>query len=242
VGQDNSTAYNPGVSILGFWPALLLVLGVGMAIWRIRQLRYAILLIWVGVTLIFAGALLDSPPNSHRLLIAMPAVYVLVSLAAVWLVYQVLRLSKVSRRYVVPVVLSIAILIVMSDLFFYFGDYRDQTRYGDRNTEVASEVSVYLDSLEGQWLVYFYGAPSMYSSFPTFAYLVEEFGDDIHIIDVEEPGSVPAAMPGTNVIYIFLPERQEELGQVQQLFQGGELKILSGYHANPLTYIYQIQG
>ncbi|MGB3714127.1 MAG: glycosyltransferase family 39 protein [Candidatus Promineifilaceae bacterium] len=241
-GLDNSTAYNPGVSILGFWPAALFVLGVGMAIWRFRQLRFAILLIWTGVTLIFAGALLESPPNSHRLLIAIPAVYLLVSLAAFWLVYQVLRLLKVSRRYVIPVVLSIAVLIAMSDLFFYFGDYRDQTRYGDRNTEVASEVSVYLDSLEGQWLVYFYGAPSMYSSFPTFAYLVEDFGTDIHIIDVEEPGSVPPAMPGTNVVYVFLPERLEELEQVQELFQNGELKVLSGYHANPLSYIYQIQG
>lgn len=172
----------------------------------------------------------------------MPAVYLLVTMAAIWLVYHALRLLKVSRRYVMPVAVSIAILIVIGDIFFYFGDYRDQSRYGDRNTEVASEVSDFLDSLEGQWLVYFYGAPSMYSSFPTFAYLVEEFGSDIHIIDVEEPGSVPQAMPGTNVIYVFLPERQGELEQVQELYQDGELKILSGYHANPLTYIYQIRG
>ncbi len=241
-GQDNSTAYNPGVSLLGFWSAALLVLGAGMAIWRFRQLRFAVLLIWTGVTLIFAGGLLDSPPNSHRLLIAIPAVYLLVSLAAVWLVYQGLRVLKVSKRYVLPVVVSIAVLIVVGDLLFYFGDYRDQTRYGDRNTEVASEVSVYLDSLEGQWLVYFYGAPSMYSSFSTFAYLVEDFGTDIRIIDVEEPGSVPPAMPGTNVLYVFLPERLEELEQVQELFEDGELNILSGYHANPLSYIYQIQS
>ena len=49
-------------------------------------------------------------------------------------------------------------------------------------------------------------------------------------------------MPGTNVLYVFLPERLEELEQVRELFEDGELNILSGYHANPLSYIYQIQS
>jgi hypothetical protein len=241
-GLDNSTSYNPGTSILSFWTTALFLVGVGLAVWRFKQLRNAILLIWVLVTLIFAGAMLERPPNSHRLLFALPAVYLLVSLGVIWLTYQLLRFLKLSKRYLVPVVLSVVILLAVRDMLFYFGDYRNRGLYGDRNTEVANEVSVYLDSLEGQWLVYFYGAPSMYSSFPTFAYLVNDLGTGMQMVDVEEPGSIPAIIPGTNVLYVFLPERIYDLEQVQEHFGDGELTILPGVHANPLTYIYQVQG
>ena len=197
---------------------------------------------WVLVTLIFAGALLERPPNSHRLLIALPAVYLITSLGVIWLTYRLLRFLKLSKRYVVPVVLSVVIIIAVRDMMFYFGDYQNQGLYGDRNTEVANEVAVYLDSLEGQWLVYFYGAPSMYTSFPTFSYLVSDLGIGIQMVDVEEPGSIPATVPGTNVLYVFLPERIYDLEQVQEHYGDGELTILPGFHANPLTYIYQVQG
>jgi SAM-dependent methyltransferase/4-amino-4-deoxy-L-arabinose transferase-like glycosyltransferase len=241
-GNDNSTAYNPGVPILGFLPAVISIIGVGYAVTRFKQLRYAILIIWVGVTLLFASVLLESPPNSHRLVIALPAVYLLISLATVWLLYRGLAYLKISRRYLIPVIVAVVALIVAGDLFFYFGDYRTQRRYGDRNTEIANEVSVYLDSLEEQWTVYFYGAPSMFSNFPTFAYLVEDFGVNIKMIDVEESAPPPPAMPGTNTVYIFLPERSHEIAQVQELFQGGELRVLQGFNANPLSYIYELHS
>ena len=241
-GLDNSTSYNPGTSILSFWVSALFLVGVGLAVWRFKQLRNAILLVWVLVTLIFAGALLERPPNSHRLLIALPAVYLITSLGVIWLTYRLLRFLKLSKRYVVPVVLSVVIIIAVRDMMFYFGDYQNQGLYGDRNTEVANEVAVYLDSLEGQWLVYFYGAPSMYTSFPTFSYLVSDLGIGIQMVDVEEPGSIPATVPGTNVLYVFLPERIYDLEQVQEHYGDGELTILPGFHANPLTYIYQVQG
>ncbi len=242
VGQDNSTAYFAEAPILGFFPVVLFVVGIGVALWRFKQLRYAIPLIWVGVSLLFAGALMESPPQSHRLLIALPAVYLLITLAAIWLTFRVFQAAHISKKYVMPVVLAMVLFIVISNIFFYFGEYRNRSVYGDRNTEVASEVSHYLNDLEGQWLVYFYGAPSMFSSFPTFAYLIEGFGEELRMVDVEEPGSIPPAMPGTNVAYIFLPERFTELKQVQNQYQDGELKILSGYHANPLSYIYQVES
>ena len=132
--------------------------------------------------------------------------------------------------------------MMVGDMLFYFSQYRREYRYGDRNTEVANELSLHIDSLDGQWIVYFYGAPSMYASFPTFAYLIDGLGSDISLIDVLEPGAIPPAMPGTNTAYAFLPERLADLQQVQNLYQQGELKILTGHHANPLTYIYQVEN
>jgi len=226
VGQDNSPAYMPGGTILGFWAALLLVAGIVLSLWRYKQFRYALLIIWLGVTLLFAAALLESPPQSHRLLIALPAVYLLVSLGLIWLVDHGLRLANISKRYLIPIVFTVALVILVSDMLFYFGEYRRENRYGDRNTEVAHELSLHLNSLDGPWLVYFYGAPSMYASFPTFAYLIDEFGTDISLVDVLEPGALPPAIPGTNTAFAFLPERLSDLQQVQNLYQQGELTII----------------
>src|SRR5690606_36684696 len=143
---DRSSHYNPGVALLRFWPALFFVLGSGVALFRLRQFRYALLLIWLAVTVIFAGALLLDPPASHRLLVAAPAVFLLAALGLVELMLLVLGLldRRPNARTMVRALAFLAVLFAAADLAFYFGPYRAAYRFGDRNTEIAYRMAVYM--------------------------------------------------------------------------------------------------
>ncbi len=96
-GLDSSNLYGVTIPLVrSLWAAFYL-LGIGLALFRLRQVKYQVLLVWLGVTLIFAAALMESPPASHRILIASPVVVLLTALALVWLV-ELVRDTLVGDR------------------------------------------------------------------------------------------------------------------------------------------------
>lgn len=239
-GIDTSPAYNAGVPILLALPAIFLSLGILVAIIRLRQLRYSLPLIWLLVTILFAGALMDNPPNSHRLLLAMPAVALLAALGLAYLVQHVWREAGIEQRYLLPVLAVIALLLVSADVLFYFGRYRTEHRFSDRNTEVAYEMSRYLNSLEGDWTAYFYGPPAMFISFPTIPFLTEGYTANSNLFDVNEPDSALQPASTGSAVFIFLPERAGEAAALQSQYPGGVFRTFEGAYANPLFLSYEV--
>lgn len=251
---DTSTFYNPGIPMLRFWPSVFFAVGVAFALWRLRRVQYAMLLIWLGVTLLFGSALLVDAPSSHRLLIAAPAVMLLTASGLFWLINQfasALRKlldepanSTAGNRpdYRVLTMLAIICLFIAGDLFFYFGTYRNSYRFGDRNTEVAHRMGEYLASLDGEWQAYFHGPPAMYVSFPTILFLAESFQPGQNLIDVvPETESVPDAPSDSNLVFIYLPERSAEVNQTAQHFPDGALLTFEGHLSSPLFYSYEVR-
>lgn len=251
---DTSTFYNPGIPLLRLWPSIFFAIGVAFALWRLRHLQYAILLIWLGITLIFAGALLVDAPSSHRLLIAVPAVMLLTANGLFWLLNQLASAirtvldepapSSAGRgpNYRVLAALAIVLVFIAGDLFFYFGAYRNSFRFGDRNTEVAYRMGQYLGSLDGDWNAYFHGPPAMYVSFPTILFLAEDFQPGQNLIDVApETQAEPEAPPDTNLVFVYLPERSTEVNQTSERFPQGTLHTFAGNLSDPLFYSYEVR-
>lgn len=253
---DTSSAYNPGIPLLRTVPALLFVVGLAVSVARVRQLAHALLLIWLSVTLLFAGALLVDAPDSHRLLIAAPAAIMLVAIGLTWLWQQLLGAlgphfrdqagNPMTTLRQLAGVLLLAALIAGGDLLFYFGEYRASTRFGDRNTEVAHEMGRYLQSLPGSWTVYFHGPPSMYITFPTIPFLAgERFQAQHNLFDVStesgDPVQAAAPAPGTDLVFIFLPERSHELNQMVDRYPDGSVLTFDGAFASPLFYAYEVR-
>ncbi len=259
--RDTSTAYGPPSPLLGWGMGVLAVLGFFFALLHGRQPRYAILVIWTAVTILFAGVLLENPPSSHRLLIAMPALMLLAAIALFEIVRAVVRALSLrsatataataaattntrltARHFLLPVV-AIAAALALLDLAFYFGTYQSQHRFGDRNTEVAGRMAEYLNELDSSaanWTAYFYGPPAMYVSFPTLAFLTPQFQPGLNLFDVEpDAGPLPAAT-APNQVYIFLPERQSELLALQAQAPNGRLQTFDGYYSRPLFFAYEI--
>ncbi|MEZ4514780.1 MAG: glycosyltransferase family 39 protein [Chloroflexota bacterium] len=253
VTLDTSPSYRPMVPLIGFIPSVLLVVGVITAVFHFRQLRHQLLLIWVAVTIIFAGALLDNPPNAHRLLIALPAVMLLTAvglnqlLTLIWPTDPTQANSPISNLQSLlstphALLLTLLLLLTTRDLTFYFGTYRQATppTFADRNTEIADGVADYLNTLDGDWTAYFYGPPSMYVSFPTIPFLAQAFeaGTNLFDVDATDASLPPAATP--HRVFIFLPERSGEISAVQTQFPDGNMQFIEGAYATPLFFAYEV--
>jgi 4-amino-4-deoxy-L-arabinose transferase-like glycosyltransferase/SAM-dependent methyltransferase len=255
-GMDNSPAYRPEAPLLNLGPSLLFLIGMAIALWHSRQLRYSLLTVWVLVTLVFGAVLLENPPNSHRLIIAAPALSLLAAVALISLGHFVIGQKEEGRgeAEVTPrtprpapltflgILLAIAILLAGLDIAFYFGRYQSQHTFGDRNTEIADNMAHYLNTLEGDWAAYFYGPPNMYVGFPTIPLLVQDFHEGINLFDVPPDAPTLPLSPAPNQVFIFLPERFGEAAAVQSQLPGGELHTFSGFHADPLFHVYEVQN
>ena len=79
--------------MLNPWEAFFFWLGVGMAVWRWqRRPAYRLLLLWLGVLFLPATLAVDAmpPPNTVRMIGAVPAVYLLVAVG-VWEAFRFLK-------------------------------------------------------------------------------------------------------------------------------------------------------
>ena len=240
---DRDATYNAGAPLLQPIAALFWLLGAGMALFHVRQMRYAGLVGWVGVTLIFGGALLVDPPQSRHLVTALPAVYLLAARALVWLGEKAWAIRPKSAhdardRWLPAGLLILALVMAGLDTGFYFGRYQAEYRFGDRNTEIAFVLSNYLNDLEGDWTVYFHGPPSMYVGFSTLSFLATDFTPEANLFDVFDSAELPRAHT-PNVVHIFLPERAAELNAVSASLPGGNTRSFTGHFAAPLFLAYE---
>jgi 4-amino-4-deoxy-L-arabinose transferase-like glycosyltransferase len=248
---DQSTYYGALVPFLNFVAGMFAAIGFLLALVRLRQIRYNILVVWVLVTILFAGALLDNPPSSHRYIIAAPAVMLLAAQALVELVRaltigrapaQTEVASKQSQLAYLLIPLFVAAAIALYDVGYYFGPYRSEHHFADRNTEIADRMAAYLNGLEGDWSAHFYGPPSMYVDFPTIPFLARNFVKGDNLFDVPEGGLQLPLPEGGNETFLFLPERYGELEPLRAAHPAGtERSISGGYYADPLFYVYEIR-
>ena len=243
-GLDGTAAYNPGIPLVSLLPGLFMMVGLGLALWRGRQLAYGLLLLWVGLTAVLGGALLIEPVNSYRLLAAAPAIYLLVAVGLAWAGRQLWRQLDLPPAYWQPILLGVVAVTAVGDMGFYFGSYRQQpTRFADRNTEAAHRMADFLNGLEGEWTVYLHTPPSLYADFPTLPFLAPQFSPNLNLFnvppDLNEP--IPTA-PTMAVAFIFFPERSSDLNQITGRYPGGWLEQIRGRHADPLFLVYRVAG
>ncbi|MCB8961294.1 MAG: glycosyltransferase family 39 protein [Ardenticatenales bacterium] len=237
---DQSTVYNPGTPLLRFWPALLFMVGLGLALAQSRALAYRLLVLWVGATMIFGAALLQGNPSSQRLLVAAPALALLAALPLNLFVERVLAPLLPNENYKLGLLTLMVLVMAGLDISYYYGTYAAEPRFGDRNTEIAYEMASYMTTLEGDNTVYFFGAPTMFASFPTISFLADEYELGQNLFDVERTLDVLPPPTTGQLVFIFLPERYGELTDVSQRYPGGTSQEFPGRFANPLYYTYQV--
>ncbi|HFQ94057.1 MAG TPA: methyltransferase domain-containing protein [Anaerolineae bacterium] len=243
---DKSPAFRPLVPLLSLGTAVLYIFGLALSIFRLRQFRYSLLVVWVGVT-VLASALLTDTPQSHRLVIAAPALAILAGIGLA----EIGRLAlsglegdgsgKMAGGWVTAVLLTLALLFAANDAAYYFRQFPQANQYGDRNTEAADKMSRLLRELDGGWTAYLYGPPILYNDFPTFAYLLPNFPADVNFFDVAEDGVLPPAST-PNMAFFYLPERVEELADTQARFDNGRVQTVNGQYGAPLFTVYLVEG
>ncbi len=217
---DRTVWYGADRPLLGFVAGAFAILGMAWAVARWRERRHFLVLIWFWSVIVAGGMLTESPPSSQRLVIAIPAVALLVAIGLE-------QTARLARRLLEPrgamwetVALGLLVTVVaVGSVRFYFVQFTPSGRYGSRNGETATMIGHYLHDLGGSPQVYFFGAPRIYWSFGTMSFLAP--AADGH--DVVEPVTAPPdfAVQNRRAVFVFLPERAGELRWVQGLCSAG---------------------
>jgi len=230
--------YMPNHPMLLLIPSALFLLGVVLLLVRIKDPRYIWLTLWI-LSAIGISALSESTPASQRLTFVAPAISLVVILPLEAIFEWFRNLLPKHKR--IPILLPGLLLILAMgfDFYFYFGEYSSNQKFSDNNTETANTIAEYLLEQESIQTVYFCGPPRMgYYTHATIPYLVPNTtGYDV-VESITEPPSEGITEP---TVYIFLPERLNELDYVEQAYPGGEVVVKKGRDQIHLFTAYQIQ-
>jgi len=223
VFADRTVWYGADRPLLGFLAGVFALFGMGWAAAHWRDRRYFLVLLWFWSVIVSGGMLTESPPSSQRLVLAIPAVALLVAFGLEQSVRLVGRLLSYGRRWEhLGLGLLIAVLAV-SSIYFYFVEYTPTRRYGSENGETATMMGYYLHDLDEGTRAYLFGPPRIYYQFGTMPFLAPQ----VEGRDVVEPLNGPPDygddLPA-KIVFLFLPERGGELSWVQQALPGGVVR------------------
>jgi hypothetical protein len=157
--------------------------------------------------------------------------------ATAWLRAQYPR----AQAAVVAAAFTLMALIALVDVNYYFNRVYDNYVLGGLNTVVATEVANFLRDKEpaGQD-VYFFGFPRMgYFSLSTIPFLAP----DKNGIDIIEPLTIPPDfLIDSPTLFIFLPERLNELELVRQRYPDGAYEEFFSDKGEFLFAVYEFFG
>jgi 4-amino-4-deoxy-L-arabinose transferase-like glycosyltransferase len=220
VFPDRTVWYGADRPLLGFLAGIFALLGMSWAVTHWRQRRHFLLLLWFWSVIITGGMLTESPPSSQRLVIAIPAVALLVAIGLEESVGLAQKILALDRKWEHGLLSLLALVLVVDSVYFYFVEYSPERRYGGQNGETATMMGHYLQELDGDWTAYLLGAPRLYWSFGSMTFLAP----DVPGVDVLEALTAPPDFvdPDRGAVFLALPERAGELAWIEQAFPAGK--------------------
>ncbi len=243
VFPDRTVWYGAERPLLDFLAGAFALLGMAWAVLHWRDRRYFLVLLWFWSVIITGGMLTESPPSSQRLVIAIPAVALLVAMGLEQTVVLARQLLQPRRKEWENLALTLLILVLAADsVRFYFVEFTPSRRYGSENGETATMIGHYLHDLDEVYegyRVYFFGAPRIYWSFGTMPFLAPGVPGQ----DVIEPLDAPPDFVDEeqSAVFLFLPERVEELDWVRQIFPEGRRRDVQDVGGRLRFTAYEVQ-
>jgi 4-amino-4-deoxy-L-arabinose transferase-like glycosyltransferase len=230
--------YNPGSPLLLAAAAGLFLLGL---LWLLIRPNLGQMLVVLPIAaVVVAGGFSQDAPASQRYVLAVPMVAILVAIPLAETTRWLKENWPRHRNIVLASLVIFMTWLVINDLRYYFFEVYDHYILGGVNTLVATEVAHYLDAKEDDPAVYFFGHPRMgYRSFSTIPYLVP----DIEAEDVLEPltASPTWRLQGPTV-FIFLPERANEMLYVQSAYPAGGYQEFRAEDGSILFLVYEVNS
>lgn len=238
VFPDRTVWYGAERPLLSFWGGIFALLGMAWALVRWRDRRYFLVLIWFWSVIITGGMLTESPPSSQRLVIAIPAVVLLVAFGLEQSVRLARRILAFERGWETLAMGLLVLILAVGNIRFYFVEFTPARRYGSENGETATMIGHYLRDLDQQSRVYFFGAPRIYWNFGTMSFIAPNVPGQ----DVIDPLNAPPRFidASRDAIFLFLPERREELAWVRQAFPDGKIREFLDTRGTVRFVIYEV--
>ncbi len=236
---DPTFWYHPGIPLLQFVASVFFIFGLTYAVGQWRKREYFLIVIWLLLVLIFGGMLLENPPTSPRLVLSIPPVVLLMTIGVVRVAGLLQRALQRSRETMIAATLIVVLALSYQSLHFYFGKYTPSHEFAGQNTEVADRLGKYLRVLGPGYQCYFFGPPRIYFRMATVPYLAR----GVEGMDVKEPirDSVEFVNPDRDAVFVFLPERRNELDVVLRYYPSGQLREFRNQKNEILFVAYEVQ-
>lgn len=219
---DRTGWYGLDAPLLDRLSGTLFILGIFSAtLWSLRDRRLVPMAAWWWSAILTGGMLTDTTPSSQRLITtSIPAMFFVA-----WAIEHFV--SSLGRRLpqIAAAAAGAAVVLLLSiiSINIYFNEYTPQRLFAGEHAMIGTMVSEHVvEGLGPDTQIYFFGAPRMYGNIGTMRYLLA----DVPKIDILEPLESrfePDPAPGKNtLLFVFLPERTNELAWVQEAYPGGQ--------------------
>ena len=196
----------------------LLVLGIGVCLWRGRRSRSLLLPVWLGVMLCPGIFSLEwEAPQALRTLGSLPAAYLLaaVPIDGIWRAWQRGVPQRYARYFVLPVVLLLVRVGYTTNYHIYFHrQARDFASWRDFSTAETITARIMRDLGDSVELY----VTSLYHSHPTVRFLAPDVSE-YHRIETHDSLPLPQTTD-KDVVLILDPERFHLYEEAQRYYPG----------------------
>jgi hypothetical protein len=212
---NSPQAYLPPVE------ALIFMFGLAYLLWRIKDARCMVILVWFWVVVLLGGALTGSPPTSQRILMSMPALVIIIAIGMTKILEAFAHFRQSFVKFAPGILLGFVLLIGYTNISFYFYDYRIGHYYEDVKNELTYETRIYTAPLDTTGRMFLIADPKIpylvYKSFTYFAPDMEK--TTLNNVTREKLLNLPY---DKDVLFIALPDYKSDLELIAQLIPGGE--------------------
>jgi 4-amino-4-deoxy-L-arabinose transferase-like glycosyltransferase len=234
--------YAPDAPILRPIPVVLFYIGFLYLIIENRDSRLLLLSLWL-IAFGIIGGLSDSAPASQRYVASAPACALIVGYGLHKFGNTLENLWSRSARVITVLVFIVLGMTMISELYFYFIEYTSLSRIDNMNSNgiIAQELANYLKDKPQDVTVAFLGTSNMgYYSIPSTQYLLP------HITGIEVPAPWKSfdrsKLTGSQLIFIFLPQRQDEVEAVMKQYPNGKLEDKRAWNNQIIFQAYDLSA
>lgn len=201
--------------------AILFMLGMAYMLWRIKDLRYMIVLVWFWAVVILGSALTGGAPTSQRILMSMPPLVIITALGLEKILWAFKQFYQPVARLIPVVALALMLYIGYQNINYYFYDYRLGHYYEDPTNEFTYETGAFIAPLHTQGRMYLIANPTQpYLSFGNFNYFSPDVEkSNLNDITQEKLAALPK---DKDILFIALPDYKSDLEVVAEWLPGGE--------------------
>ncbi len=218
------------VTVILFW------LGLGVVIARVRRFHELALLTWLSLGVLLAGIVTLDAPNGPRLIVAVPAMYLICGVFMQKAVDLVALLwPQNGRRAGLGVVGAVAAVTLLLNYYTYFVDYQ-QRQPNTFTVRLGEEIA----AASPDYRAYLLGTPNLFVNYGTIRFLAfaaEKY--DLAAPDQLVP-MLAEAGGGTGALILALPNHLADLQQIQEQFPNGTLAERKDARGSLLYVTYRI--
>jgi hypothetical protein len=210
---------------LTWWVAIFLILGMVYAFWHSKQVRYIMLLGWFWSPILLGSALTMGPPSHQRMLVAAPALVLLVALGLWKFAQAAQHITRLPTRYILIICMFVVGFTAWQDLNFYFvGDFRTGHYFENDGNELSYEIGVRAHALGPGYQMLLIGEPDIFADFADFHYLTAQSNlqMDVQNFNSVTPEAIASLPRDHGIFFAAVPSRVEDLRMVTQQLPGGE--------------------